>query len=92
MGPGPEGGGGGEVENIQLKFYNLSMDIDNYFALLLHSGYITHYVFFFSAKKTSLKNKIILSSFVQSITEFGVILNNTFYILSLFSTSGITSG
>ena len=32
------------MENIQLKFYNLSMDVDNYFALLLHSGYVTHYV------------------------------------------------
>ena len=32
------------MKNIQLKFHNISMDIDNYFALLLHSDYITHYV------------------------------------------------
>ena len=74
--------------SLQLMFHSIRRILQ-----YCDSKFIPCYeIFFFSAKKTSLKNKIILSSFVQSITEFGVILNNTFYILSLFSTSGITSG
>merc|ERR1712079_30613 len=43
--------------------------------------------FFFLKDKYILKNKINLSSFVQNITEFGVIFNNIVYISSLFCKS-----
>ena len=49
-------------------------------------------VLFILKDKYILKNKVNLSSSVQNITEFGVILNNIVYISSLFCKSGITSG